>query len=262
MSIWAFLTQSEIDDAPDGEEGFAQLARISQERLDQRLSRLNRDDNSGWNRVAESEMLFSRTVLNLGKSYGIEPFVSMQIPREGYNTNEYTEFRHELDDAVAHLVLTNAIKLRRDTMIVPSGIKEAIRTHLHHIREHLEKADVSDDKRATLKRKLDEFDAALEKNRFNYLAAGHVAMEILSLTANVLSVTESATVHKLLTNMMQTVAEAKAEDDQKRNLPPSNPPPVMLPPKREEPRVANGPREHVPVDLDDEIPSSDVVAST
>jgi hypothetical protein len=254
MSIWAFLTQAEIDDAPDGEEGFAQLVRVAQERLDQRLSQFDREDNSGWNRVAESEMMFSRTVLNLGKGYGIEPFASMQIPREGYNTNEYTEFRHELDDAVAHLVLTNAINLRRDTMIVPNGVKEAIRTHLHHIREHLEKADISDAKRAALKRKLDEFDAALEKNRFNYLAAGRVAMEILSLTANVLSVAESATVHKLLTNMMQTVAEAKAEDDEKRNLPSSDPPPVMLPAKREEPKVVNGPREDFSADLDDEIP--------
>ena len=254
MSIWAFLTQSEIDDAPDGEEGFAQLVRIAQERLDQRLSQFDREDNSGWNRVAESEMLFSRTVLNLGKSYDIEPFVSMQIPREGYNTSEYTEFRHELDDAVAHLVLTNAIKLRRDTMIVPNGVKEAIRTHLHHIRGHLERADISDAKRAALKRKLDEFDAALDKNRFNYLAAGRVAMEILSLTANVLSVTESATVHKLLTKMMQAVAEAKAEDDEKRNLPSSDPPPVMLPAKREEPKVVSGPREDFSAGLDDEIP--------
>lgn len=254
MSIWAFLTQSEIDDAPDGEEGFAQLVRIAQERLDQRLSQYDREDNSGWDRVAESEMLFSRTVLNLGKSYGIEPFASMRIPRAGYNTSEYTEFRHELDDAVAHLVLTNAIKLRRDTMIVPNAVKEAIRTHLHHIRKHLEKADISDAKRAALKRKLDEFDAALEKNRFNYLSAGRVAMEILSLTANVLSLTESATVQKLLTNMMQTVAEAKAEDDDRRNLPSSDPPPVMLPAKREEPKVVNGPREDFSANLDDEIP--------
>lgn len=178
----------------------------------------------------------------------------MRIPREGYNTSEYTEFRHELDDAVARLVLTNARKLRRDTMIVPNGVKEAIRTHLHHIREHLAKAEISDSKRAALKRKLDEFDAALERNRFNYLAAGRVAMEILSLTANVLSVTESATVHKLLTNMMQTVAEAKVEDDEKRNLPSSDPPPVMLPAKREEPEVANGPRKDLSADLDDEIP--------
>jgi hypothetical protein len=254
MSIWAFLTQAEIDDARDGEEGFAQLVRIAQERLDQRLGQFDREDSSAWNSVAESEMMFSRTVLNLGKGFGIEPFASMQIPREGYNTYEYTEFRHELDDAVAHLVLTNAIKLRRDTMIVPNGVKEAIRTHLHHIREHLEKAVISDTKRAALKRKLDEFDAALEKNRFNYLAAGRVAMEILSLTANVLSVTESATVHKLLTNMMQTVAEAKADDDEKRNLPPSDPPPIMLPAKREEPQVVNGAREDFGADLDDEIP--------
>ena len=254
MSIWAFLTQSEINDASDGEEGFAQLVRIAQERLDQRLSQFDREDTSGWNRVAESEMLFSRTVLNLGKSYGIEPFRSMQIPRGGYNTHEYTEFRHELDDAVAHLVLTTAIKLRRDTMIVPNSVKETIRTHLHHIREHLEKADISEARRAALKRKLDEFDAALEKNRFNYLAAGRVAMEILSLTANVLSVTESATVHKLLTNMMQTVAEAKAEDDEKRHLPSSDPPPVMLPAKREEPKIVHGPREDFSLDLDDDIP--------
>jgi hypothetical protein len=79
-------------------------------------------------------------------------------------------------------------------------------------------------------------------------------MEILSLTANGLAITESATVHKLLTNMMQTVADAKAEDDVTRHLPAADPRPMVLPAKREEPKVQNGPREDFSADLDDEIP--------
>jgi hypothetical protein len=245
MSIWAFLTQSEIDEAPDGEEGFAHLVRIAQERLNQRLEKLDREDNSEWQRIGENEMQFSRTVLRLGKNYDIEPFASMQIPRTGYNSNEYTEFRAALDDAVADLVLTNAKKLRRDTMIVSADVKEKIRTHLHHIKTHLEKADISDARRAALNRKLAEFEAALDKNRFNFLAAGRVAIEILSLTANGLALADSATLHKLLSGMMQTVAEAKAEDDEKRNLPAPDAPTVMLPAKRED---------EFSHDLDDEIP--------
>jgi hypothetical protein len=161
-------------------------------------------------------MIFSRTVLNLGKSYEIEPFISMDIPRGGYNSSEYSEFRAHLDDEVARLVLLNAINHRRGTMVLSESIQEKIRTHLHHIREHLRKADISDTKRAALNRKLEEFETALEKRRFDFVAAGRLAMEILSLTANGLALADSATLQKLLTGMMQTVAAAKAEDDERR----------------------------------------------
>jgi len=122
-----------------------------------------------------------------------------------------------------------------------------VRTHLHHIREYLDKANITDAKRASLKRKLDDFETALNRNRFNYFEAGRVAMEILSLTANVLALTDSATLQKLLSGMMHSVAEAKAEDDERRNLPASNPQPVMLP-KRDEQKI------RADEDLDDEIP--------
>ena len=66
-----------------------------------------------------------------------------------------------------------------------------------------------------------------------------------------LAVTESATVHKLLSNLMQTVAEAKAEDDVNRSLPPAEPQPVMLPTQA---ASQKRPREEFSADLDDEIP--------
>jgi len=64
LSIWAFLEQGEIDEAPDGEEGFVHLVRLTQERLDSKLGQLDSRHPeapltilmSRWNFAANSAM--------------------------------------------------------------------------------------------------------------------------------------------------------------------------------------------------------------
>ena len=254
MSIWTFLRQSEIDDAPEGELGFSELVRIAQERLHDRTDKLDDEDERQWRMAEELRTEFSMLVLSLGTSYGIEPFASMDPMGFHSNSIEYRQFKAQLDDYVAKLVVKTAIATKRDSMVLTADVKEKIRTHLHHIKEHLDRADIDPKRRAKLHAKLAEFEATLEKDRINVFAVARVAFEILSLSANVLALTDSATLQKLLGNMMQTVAEAKAADDERRNLPPPSAPTPMLPAGREEPKVQRGPREDFSADLDDEIP--------
>jgi hypothetical protein len=246
MNIFDFLTQDEIEDAPeDGALAFAYLVRIAQARLTERMRGL---DARG----------FMSTVISLGKSYAIEPFAGLEMPRfENFDYNVHRQFKADLDHYMAQLVVGNALRGRRESIRLAPEAKERIRTHLHHIKDHLDKAEITDAKRSMLHAKLAEFEAALEKNRLNVFAAGRVVIEILSLTANVAGLADSATLHKLLSNVMVTVAEAKATDDESRKLPPFAPPPVLLPPRRSEPKPKKPPRESFEdfsADIDDEIP--------
>jgi hypothetical protein len=107
--------------------------------------------------------------------------------------------------------------------------------------------------------RLAEFEAALEKDRINILKVGAWVLGILSVSANVLQLADSPTFQKLLSNVMVTVAEQKAVDDENRQLPPVDPMPLMLPPRRDDddfakPAPRSKVREDFSVNLDDEIP--------
>jgi hypothetical protein len=232
MSIWTFLKQQEIDDAPEGELGFAELVRIAQERLNDRVGRLDEENERQWRAAEELRAEFSLVVLSLGRSYEIEPFSSMD-PRE--IQSNAVEFKARLEDYVAQLVVRTAIAAKRDSMVLTADVKERIRTHLHHIREQLDRAGVDEARRVKLHAKLAEFEASLEKDRINIFAVARVAMEILSLSVNVLALSDSATLQKLLSNMMQTVAEAKAADDiHRQHCPIPYVQPAALPPKQKQ----------------------------
>lgn len=254
MNIFDFLTQDELDDAPeDRATAFTYLVRIAQQRLNQATRGEDYDQNR--EEIDDARHGFMNVVVGLGRSYEIEPFASMDVPRyDNFSWNEHRQFKADLDHYMAQLVIGNSIRGRRESIILAPEAKSRIRTYLHHIKDCIDNADVPDAKRTTLHAKLAEFEAALEKNRLNILATGRVVLEILSVSANVLALADSATLQKLLSNVMVTVAEAKATDDDNRRLPPFDPPPVMLPPRREEPKPKSGPREDFSADLDDEIP--------
>lgn len=251
MSIWDFLKQDEINEAPEGEQGFLELVRVAQNRLNEQIGHYDEDNQQGI--IQDIQSSFSMLVLDLGKSFEVEPFASMQVADETFGPNEYRAFRRTLDSYVAQLVVNTANASKRNSLVLTADLKAKIRTHLHHIREYLDNENIPDTKRATLNRKLAEFEAALDKNRFDYRDVGTLAMTILTLTTGGLALADSGTLRKLLTGMMQAVAEAKSQDDERRNLPAPDAPTVMLPARREEPKV-QGAAEDFSADLDDEIP--------
>jgi hypothetical protein len=254
MNVFDFFTQDELDDAPeDGAQAFAYLVRIAQTRLADRCRALDDEDRIQYSMIEEARYGFMNTVVGLGKSLGVEPFRSMEVPRyDDFNESTHRQLRADIDHYLTQLVVGNARQARRDSIKVAPAVKETIRTHLHHIKVHLDKATMPEAKRATLHAKLAAFETALEKDRLNVLAVGRVVLEILSVSCNVLALADSATLQRLLTTVMVDVAEAKAADDEQRRLPPVEPIQAILPPRREEPK--RGKRLDFSADLDDEIP--------
>ncbi len=253
MNVFDFFTQDELEDAPEEPAlAFAYLVRIAQAKLHDRTKDFDEEDRTQWQWIEEARHGFMNTVVGLGKAYAIEPFASMDMPRyDEFNISIHRQFKADLDHYMTQLVVGNARRRQRESVKLSAESKETIRTHLHHIKTHLDKAPMPEAKRAILMKKLADFEAALEKDRLNLVVVGRVIFEVLSVSCNVLALSDSDTLKRLITTVMADVAVAKASDDEQRRLPSIDPMPVMLPPRREEPKVE---REDFSADLDDEIP--------
>jgi hypothetical protein len=254
MNIFDFLTQEELDDAPEDRAlAFTHLVRIAQSRLRIATHELNDRDDDDRERLDDARYGFMNTVVSLGKSLDIEPFKSMDMPRyENFDYGVHRQFRADLDHYMAQLVIGNTIRARGDSVAVSEDVKSRIRAHIHHIKQHIDKAEVSDAKRAALHAKLAAFETALEKDRVNVMVVGGMLIGLLAASANVATLADSPTFQKLVSNVMKDVAEAKAVDDEIRRLPPHDPPIALLPARRNEP--PRPVREEFSADLDDEIP--------
>jgi hypothetical protein len=113
-------------------------------------------------------------------------------------------------------------------------------------------SNLNDAKKALLQEKLAEFERELEKRRLSLLAVTKVTIAILALPGSVWA--SADIVHKLTSNVLQIVGEAKAVDDENRLLAAPEPMKALLPPRTQ---IA-APKSHgfgTPSrDLDDEIP--------
>ncbi len=76
---------------------------------------------------------------------------------------------------------------------------------------------MTESKRDSLLKKLDAFEAELEKRRLNMLTVARFAYLVLGVPGTLWASADIT--HKLATSIMQTVAEAKAEEDKTKQLP-------------------------------------------
>lgn len=262
MNIFDFLTQDELEAAPDdGPLAFTNLVAIAQKRL---AAEIRGCDGAEDDHLLDLNYDFVNVVIGLAKSYGIAPFAKMEVPlHDRFSYSDQQKFKADLDHYMTQLVVSNAIRARRDSAVMAVPVKERIRSHLHHIRETIDRASLSDAKRANLMAKLAEFEAALEKDRVNLARLSVILLHVLSGAVGVAALSDSASFHKLISNVMQSMAEAKAADDENRQLTPSAPPLPLLPPRRDDRGRGNSDgggylpattRETFSADLDDEIP--------
>ncbi|WP_222428355.1 hypothetical protein [Sphingomonas suaedae] len=85
-------------------------------------------------------------------------------------------------------------------------------------------------KREALLSKLDAFEKELEKRRLNMLAVARLTYLILAVPGTVWASVDIT--HKLTTSIMQTVAEAKAAEEETKQLPAPAPPKALSAPRK------------------------------
>jgi hypothetical protein len=252
MNLYDFITQDEIDSASDDPAfAFMELASVAQKRLTACIANLNEEDEGQFRAAEEARYAFVNVVSGLAKAHKVEPFASRDVPRfNKFDLGVHRQFMADLDHYMVQLAVDKRLRTSGDSTGVPTKLKEKLRTYVYGLRDAISKSSLDDAKQARLNKRLDDFEAELQKNRLNLIAVARVAIEIAAVPGALWASYE--VVNKLTHNVLQVVGEAKAVDDENRKLPIPTAPTVLLPPRRDEEMEDSAAR--FAAGLDDEIP--------
>jgi hypothetical protein len=250
LIIFDFITQDEIDDLPDDDPqaAFVQFVRIAQRRLGESTAQFDPNDKYDWEQINEARLGFMNVVVAAAKKYEIEPFATMSVPRlKTFGTEEHRQFKADLDHYLTQLLLDNSSRAKRDSVLISPDLKDTIRTYIFHLRKFIEDAnDLDKAKQQVLLKRLNDFEAELDKKRINLMAVTVLAITLASAPGALSASADAA--NKLLTNILRVVGEAKLAEDATRQLPSSAAPMAITGPRPNE-IVKNDFR-----DMDDDIP--------
>ena len=257
MTILNFVTQEQLDslDMDDPQSAFMNLVNFAQRSFSAQTSKLDLEERNDYEKREGIRHNFMNVVATSAKRLGIEPFVSMDIPRHSeFNDSKFRNFKDDLDSYVTQIMLDNSMKSKKNSVEILPQSKDKIRSYVHGLRECIEKSNMHGAKRKALLDKLDVFEKELEKRRVNVLAVALIIFEVLGILGTVWASIDI--VHKLVNNVMQEVAEAKVAEEQTRSIAAPSVPKALSPPRSEE-KNASTPawKKKAPTpDLDDEIP--------
>lgn len=260
MDIWDFITPEQIDELPEDNPraAFADFVRIAQRSLSDATRDIDDDQDSGWRAILDARHGFMNVVIAAAKKYDVEPFASLEVPRvDDFNEGVHRQFRADLDHYLTQLVLDSGARNRQGSVFISQESKDTIRTYVFHLHEVIEKADMSERKRALLLRRLADFEAELSKKRVNLGALGLLAITLMSAPGGIAATGEVGA--KLIGNIMRELGDAKAIEDENRRLPSEDPRAITGPRKAVELVSTNRRRtakqvEALSQNLDDEIP--------
>ena len=176
----------------------------------------------------------------------------MQVPRESDNNQtEYRQFRADLDHYVTQMLLDNSLQRRKDSVGILPGTRDRIQSYILGLKDCISKSEhLGEAKRDALLKRLSDFEDELKKKRLNLLAVTRVAFELLAVPGALWTSADVA--HKLVSNILQVVGEAKNVEHEQRALPRAEAPKALQPPR---PEKAQPPRlGQTSKIIDDDIP--------
>lgn len=254
MNVFDFVTQNELDDLPDDDHlAFATFVRHAMRQLSEATDKIDGSEQDGWRLIEEWRYDFMNVVIAAAKRFQIEPFETMHVPGVGnFDDNVHRQFKADLDFFMTQLAIDNTLRDRRDSVLLPPASRDRIRNHINELKKCIDGAQLAGARKEALLKKLGAFESELEKRRLSLLALSRVTLEVMMIPGALWASQQITT--KLLTNVLQAVAEAKVIDDENRKLPPVEPPKKLLPPR---PAVVPS-RTPTPAafdtDLDDDVP--------
>jgi hypothetical protein len=234
MSLFEILNHDFVDDLPeDPRLAFSKIVQEVNAYLARKRSEVDETESASWYVYETAEHSAMNVIIASAKRLGIAPFDTLEVPiRTRFATNDFAQFKTDLDHYLVQMLLDNSIRSRIDRIEASETHRDAVRKYLNAIKTHIEQADMTDGKRAKLMDKLAEFEAELQKSRLPVFAIARVLMELLSLSCNVLALSDSQTFQRLVSQAFYAVAVAKSVDDERRQLPPTEPPAMLMPPRR------------------------------
>jgi hypothetical protein len=257
MSVMEILTDEFLAELPDDPRAaFGMVLRRADGYVAEALQAVDEHDNGSWHTYETAQHTAMNTIIAVAKRYEIQPFANMVVPpRKGFGSEQFTEFKVDLDHYAAQLLLDNSISSKRDAIAIEPKVKDRLRQHVHGIKTLIDQADMPESRRAALHKRIADFEAALEKPRVNVVMLAGAMVAILAGSANVAQLADSQTMHKLVATIMATIGQAKAIDEEKRELPPIQPPQPLLSPRSADYIAGRKEqRDMFAANLDDEIP--------
>lgn len=251
MDAHDFITTDELDDLPDDpRSALIEIVRTAQRRLGNRVGGLDGNDEYQWQEKQDAYLGFMTVVIASAQRLEVEPFASMTVPNlNEFGYGDFRQFRFDLNHYMAQMMLDASIRGRRDSVAIPEKTMDDIKAYLNGLRQCIAAASISDAKRQALIDRLEEFEKELAKRRLSLMAVTLLSVQLLAIPGSLWASYDIAA--KLVTNIMASVAEAKAAEDESRRLAPVEPQKQLMAPNRTEP-VAKGYRRSL--DDDDEIP--------
>lgn len=250
MGIYGFVSQEEIDDLPeDPQAAFIQFADHAHRSLQDKKVEIkfrNEADENNWKNIC---YLYVQTIIGAAEEYKIKELMNLYVPSASkFTMDDFLEFEGKLTRCTSKIVLSNAAHTRSDTVFIKEKNKDRIRSHLHHLKNCVVESALSAGKKAALIQKIVELEQELNKRRLSILKVMYVALGVMALPGGVWQSADA--VHKLVTNVLEMVGEAKDVEDETRQLPPVQPPAALAPPTHGEESTIR-PSDN---DIDDEIP--------
>ena len=248
MDFFDFIKGDELDDLPeDPEAAFVAFVRIAEPRLAARLRELGGRNSDTYEEIDDSLYGFQTVVLAAAKKFGIEPFASLQMPTlQEHSPERYRQFRADLTHYIAQVMLTVADRDRSTSAPLLEETRQSIRTYIAHLREAIDRTDLSLKKKASLHRHLDRLEQELSRRRVRLVVVATTVMAIISAPGDLGSSYDA--IVRLANYIMREIGAAKAADEEQRKI--SFNEPLALSP----PRAAKKEEEFESVSLDDEIP--------
>lgn len=254
MDIFELITQSEIDELPeDDSQAFAEFARHAYKSLSNRVAELTEQEN--WDAIQEARYGFVNVLSGAARKYNVGPFAEIDVPLiKSFNYDDYRQFKTDLDHYLTQVILDNSKRAKRDNILVSAGAKEKFRAYVYHLKDAVASGAFTDAKRRDLLKKLADFEAELEGRRLSLLAVARITLELLAIPGGVWQSAEIA--NRLVLNVMETVAEAKIEEDEARGLAAPVEPIAISPPRQEAPKrkPSASPPAFESGGMDDDIP--------
>ena len=235
MNVFDLVTLEELADLPeDPQAAFLEIVRLAQNRLKEK-ERTIADDQYGWQELNDGRHSFMNVVVAAGKRFGIEPFLSMQVPQvSSFDDSSYRQFMADLEHYIVQMLIDNSIRSKRDSVSIDPKAKDKIRGYINGLKKCIDNSTLTESKRAALLEKLAKFEAELDKKRVSFLSAARITIEILAIPGALWGSYEM--VSRLSSNVLQVIGEAKAIDDETRELPSFERPAALLPPRDPEPQ--------------------------
>lgn len=219
--------------------------------MSEMTSRLDADNNNEWEEREGIRHSFMNLILASAKRFQIDPFVAMEVPRRSkFRSEDFRDFTSDLDHYLMQMMIDNSLRQKDDSVSISPKSKDNIKTYIDNLRKCVDSANISNEKRDLLLKRLDEFENELNRTRLSYVAVARIVVEILAVPGALWATGEVA--GKLANNILQVVGDSKEVESSQRQI--STPAPLKaLSPPRKETALTRAVHK-ANYDLDDDIP--------